>query len=396
VDAAEAVATEVAEPAQELLGVLGSEGGVGVLLISPDDMSDFLVTATSQNLRRRLGELGQVVAVTTPGNWVPAMAGASVPEVVVVDPGSDVHAARELCREVGARCDAAGATLVVALPLSVASHLLPAEAMSWEFWRSVGVDSLLDANLAPAEVRAHFELWARHARLMRAHGNLSQALNRQVQTDELTQVFNRRYFFQAAHREVNRARRYNHALSCLMVDVNYFSVFNKTFGYACGDEILRAIAHILRSWTRESDIVARFGAKKFVILLPETDVEGAMLLHEKLLREVEEHGFMWHGTPLPVSISIGEAERRREPWDVERYRVSPEPLFERRPENEADGRWADSSDSDEAPPSIREELADLLEGADAALYVAKKGVRYPNITPPIDRANEVIGILGRD
>jgi diguanylate cyclase (GGDEF)-like protein len=227
------------------------------------------------------------------------------------------------------------------------------------------------------------EMWSRHARLHRDLLGLRETLGKQVQTDDLTQLLNRRYFFQAAHREVSRARRYNQPLSCLMVDINYFKLFNKTFGYGCGDYILRAVATTVRAWTRESDILARFGAKKFVILLPSTDIEGAMMLREKLQSEIGQFDFMWQDQKLPVTISIGEAERRREdPRTAERqYRT---------PAYEEDER----SDIDETPLSVREELADLLEDADAALYVAKKGVRYPVIQPPTSNTDEVVGILG--
>lgn len=356
----------------ESVPILGASGVSQTLLVARED--DGSSSHTAPILRRRLFAWGQLVAMASPESWRPALDGDDPPEVVLIDAASEslFAEARELCRALAPRCEEVGAVLVVALPPALADA-----ASTWDSWQEVGAQALLDIESPSAMARSWFELWARYARLRREHGVLRETLGRQVQRDELTGGLNRRYFFQAAHREVARSRRYGHPLSCLMVDINYFNLFNKTFGYACGDHILRSVAHILRSWTRESDIVSRFGAKKFAILLPETDVEAAMLLHEKLQREVDEAVFEWAERRLPVTISIGEAERLASP---------PEAIA---------GDWSAGEWNDEdAPPSVREELADLLEDADAALYVAKKGVRLPNFSLPSDFDNS--GILGRE
>src|SRR5262249_19161184 len=142
--------------------------------------------------------------------------------------------------------------------------------------------------------------------------------------------------------------------------------------YACGDYILRTVAHIIRQWTRESDILGRFGGAKFVVMLAETDIQGAMMSREKLQHQVATTEFVWKDVALPVTLSIGEserrAERRRAPAERPRH-VEEYPLEE-----------------DEIEMlSVREELADLLADSDAALFVAKKGARYPSVcveSPP--------------
>jgi hypothetical protein len=94
-------------------------------------------------------------------------------------------------------------------------------------------------------------------------------------------------------------------------------------------------------------------------------------------REVSEAAFEWADRRLPVTISIGEAERIVAPL-----------------ETVASDWSAMDWNGEDAPPSVREELADLLEDADAALFVAKKGVRYPNLSLPSDM--DITGMLGRD
>jgi GGDEF domain-containing protein len=141
-----------------------------------------------------------------------------------------------------------------------------------------------------------------------------------------------------------------------MINVDFFKRFNSMFGYDCGDYVLRGVASILRDSTRDSDIVARFSEDKFVVMLPETPIEGAISMGENIQRLISEDEFNWHDQNLPVSVSIGEAARRRD--------------------SNADQVDADEDDETIAL-SLREELAELLEEADAALYVAKRGVRSP-------------------
>ncbi len=344
--------------------VLSASGASQTLLVTREEEGTGSQTALL--LRRRLFAWGQLVASASPASWREALGGDDPPEVVLVDAASEAlfSQARELCRAIAPECDAVGAVLVVALPLGSAAA---ADGRTWDDWQEAGAQALVDIDSPPALARSWFESWARFARLRREHAVLRETVGKQVQHDELTGTLNRRFFFQAAHREISRARRYGHPMSCLMVDINYFGLFNKTFGYHCGDYILRSIAQTLRSWTRESDIVSRFGAKKFAILLPETDVSGAMLLHEKLQREVIETAFEWGEQRLPVTVSIGEAER---------VITAPEAVI---------NDWnAPEWSGEDAPPSVREELAELLEDADAALFVAKKGVRYPNLPLPSD------------
>ena len=377
--------------------LLGSRPVVSLLLVS-----DVLAAASSspsspkpasaaQAMYERLARLGHIIEIVPTSGWQRVVLEAP-PEVILFDSQSEtaegdssdasLFALQRLCREIKGQAETAGCLLAVLLPTGQSTL----DAALWSLWQSAGADVVLEAETAPALLQSNLELWARMVRLQRDANLLRDTLGKQVQFDDLTQLLNRRFFFQAAHREVSRSRRYNHSLSCLMIDINYFKLYNKTFGYACGDHILRTVAATIRSWTRESDIGARFGAKKFVILLPETDVDGAMMLHEKLQREISNLDFLWEGQKLPLTISIGEAERRRD--------ATPEfasGLQSMTPEDEL---RLGSEAEDNAPLSIREELADLLEDADAALYVAKKGVRYPNfpITPP--QGEEVVGILG--
>jgi diguanylate cyclase (GGDEF)-like protein len=219
-----------------------------------------------------------------------------------------------------------------------------------------GADEFLSTDSLEVEIEARFATAVRLAQLKRDLLATQERLSRQIQVDDLTQVLNRRFFFQAAYRECSRARRYQHALSCLMVDVDHFYLYNTTFGYSCGDYILKEVARMLNTCVRDTDLVARFGGSKFVILLTHTDVEGASTVRHKMESLIGGNYFVWHHQRLPVTVSIGESER-------------------------VPGRTQTLGSNDEAedthPLSTREDLAELLEDADSALFVAKKGARYP-------------------
>ena len=279
------------------------------------------------------------------------------PDVMLLDCGGDKDALETLCRRVRASAvlPRIGAQLMAVVP----HNLLSRDPHVWDNLRGAGADMLLDADAPLPVVEAYLENGAQTARLCRELRGARDQLARHQQVDEVTGLLNRRFFFQAAYREVSRARRYGHPLACLMLEVDHLVHFNESYGYSCGDGILKTMATLLRAWTRDSDIVARFAGTKMVLLLPETPVEGAVGLREKLQRVVEDTPFSWEGHALPVTLSIGEAER-------------PASLPEPRP-----GDIEAEREEEGSGVSVREELADLLADADAALYVAKRGARTP-------------------
>lgn len=106
-------------------------------------------------------------------------------------------------------------------------------------------------------------------------------------TDDLTGLYNRRYFNQRFEREVQRAKRYRRPLSIIMVDIDYFKNYNDINGHLLGDEVLKKVAYLIESNLRKADIIARYGGEEFVILLPEIDKSHADQVAEKLRRTIE-------------------------------------------------------------------------------------------------------------
>ncbi|HLD45232.1 MAG TPA: diguanylate cyclase [bacterium] len=100
--------------------------------------------------------------------------------------------------------------------------------------------------------------------------------------DELTDVYNRRYFYQMLHREFERAKRFNRPLSLIMIDLDHFKRLNDTFGHIVGDGVLKKFAQLIRDHLREIDVLARFGGEEFVVLLSDTAMNNAVIVAEKL------------------------------------------------------------------------------------------------------------------
>ena len=120
--------------------------------------------------------------------------------------------------------------------------------------------------------------------------------------DSLTGIGNRRAFNLRMEELFNLAKRYGRALSLIMIDIDYFKEINDTYGHEAGDVILKNIAAVSRESLRKSDFIARYGGEEFVIIAPETPMEAAENLAEKLRLKIRNYDF---GTGNPVTVSLG-------------------------------------------------------------------------------------------
>ncbi len=132
-------------------------------------------------------------------------------------------------------------------------------------------------------------------------------LEQQSREDPLTGLYNRRYLDFRLENEFARAKRYNRNLAVVMTDLDFFKRVNDTYSHLVGDEVLRVIAHLFRENLREVDFAARYGGEEFVLLLPETPSNGAILVCERIRREVEQYNWEAVRPGLKVTISLGLA-----------------------------------------------------------------------------------------
>jgi diguanylate cyclase (GGDEF)-like protein len=128
-------------------------------------------------------------------------------------------------------------------------------------------------------------------------------------TDELTKLYNHRYFVKSLSDELKRANRYHQNLSLIMIDVDYFKTYNDNHGHLLGNGVLKEVASILKNGIRDIDILARYGGEEFVIILPQTESKDASSIAERIRRAVEGFKF-YKGETQPsgkVTISLGVA-----------------------------------------------------------------------------------------
>jgi diguanylate cyclase (GGDEF)-like protein len=123
--------------------------------------------------------------------------------------------------------------------------------------------------------------------------------------DDLTQLYNRRFFGEKLREYSFLADRFEYPLSCIMCDIDHFKEFNDTFGHQAGDYILYSIAKILTNNIRRTDVIARYGGEEFVIIMPNTDLEVATTIAEKLRVAIETTTLKYRNKHLKCTASFG-------------------------------------------------------------------------------------------
>ncbi|MFZ5866185.1 MAG: diguanylate cyclase [Thermodesulfobacteriota bacterium] len=149
------------------------------------------------------------------------------------------------------------------------------------------------------------EMFVHVARDITERKIFEEKLRKLAITDSLTEIWNRRQFMQLAQRELDRTKRYGGHLAILMMDLDRFKAINDAYGHDVGDEALKKVAEIGRTSLRQVDIFARYGGEEFVAALPQTDLEQAVQVAERLRHEVAETLLTADSRPVHITLSIG-------------------------------------------------------------------------------------------
>lgn len=130
-------------------------------------------------------------------------------------------------------------------------------------------------------------------------------------TDSLTGALTRRAFEVDVNRELKRTERYGHDLSLITLDIDHFKAVNDCYGHAAGDLVLKTVVAAINQEVRPSDFVGRLGGEEFVIALPETDINGARLVAERIRQKIADTVMQVQSTAIRVTASFGSSSYDR-------------------------------------------------------------------------------------
>lgn len=150
------------------------------------------------------------------------------------------------------------------------------------------------------------ELQARESQYQQLE-QMAKKMEELARTDPLTKLFNRRYFLEKLEEEKNRCARSVKPFSIVLIDVDHFKAFNDSYGHNCGDFVLQSIASTMKETIRKQDIIARWGGEEFIILLPETSIEGCKIVAEKIKQKIATQVYTYQEKDLSVTITAGIA-----------------------------------------------------------------------------------------
>lgn len=146
-----------------------------------------------------------------------------------------------------------------------------------------------------------------------AGGNVERIYHEEIRRltieDGLTRTANKRFMMWYLDREFQRSFRHDRPFSLLLIDIDHFKRINDVYGHLAGDEVLAKFAEMTRPRIRKDECLARYGGDEFALLLNETDLDGARTVAEALRAMIREHEFVVDGQAIPVTVSIGVAQR---------------------------------------------------------------------------------------
>jgi len=213
----------------------------------------------------------------------------------------------------------------------IAKQVIQAGAYDYLPKNRIGEESLLRVLINTLE----------KARLKKEIKNAREKIAMMSIRDELTGLYNRRYFNEVVDKEVSRAARYETDLVLCMIDLDYFKKINDTYGHLAGDMTLSEIAGMLKKCVRESDLCCRYGGEEFTVIMTNTDTKGAEKVSERFREMVAHRLFKYNSSKFHCTVSVGIAAFN---------------------------------------PELKQSSTELLEAADYALYKAKAQGRNRVVT----------------
>jgi diguanylate cyclase (GGDEF)-like protein len=254
-----------------------------------------------------LGEVYEIV-VALEGETALEIVQEQTIDLILLDimmPGMDGY---EVCRRI--KSDAK----TQAIPVIFITAKTDEESIE-QAYDSGGID-YVTKPFKPKELFARIRTQLQLKRLIEDLELSQKELKHLAETDPMTGLWNRRYFTHTSATLWALARREQSHLSLIMIDIDRFKKVNDTYGHKVGDDVIIALAQILMESIRTSDLACRFGGEEFLILLPETPLEGAAVIAEKIRKRVENHGIELDNREtlhFTVSLGVSQTENLHDP-----------------------------------------------------------------------------------
>jgi len=259
----------------------------------------------AEELQPYIDSLGCRIEELSSGGQLVDMVVREPPDLIILESVEGDEGAFDLCRRIRLCAESF-------IPIIVVSKSPAAENKKAAF--DSGADDYLtrplDIHVTCARIRCLLRLKSALDNLHESREELQKAnerLARLAVEDGLTGLFNHRHMLELLAMEVERAKRYEQPLSCVMLDLDRFADINDAYGHLAGDATLKRVAAILSRNCRRTDLVCRYGGDEFLIICPHTDIQHAAQLAERLRRALLESGAVGDGQALPVSASFGVA-----------------------------------------------------------------------------------------
>lgn len=170
---------------------------------------------------------------------------------------------------------------------------------------SAGISNILPTPITPAHLLTGLKIAFKHKESLDLLTKHVKKFKRLAERDPLTHFYNRYVLYKEGKKQVSKACEEGLPLSILMIDIDRFKNINDLHGHLIGDEVLMEFSSLLAGTLRGNDITARFGGEEFVVLLPDTSPQQALIVAEKLRRIVAKHPFQTSQGPSHITISIG-------------------------------------------------------------------------------------------
>lgn len=169
----------------------------------------------------------------------------------------------------------------------------------------LGADDYITKPFQHAELLARIRAGKRIVDLQKELVETNKRLELLSITDGLTRLFNHRHFQDELARAFEESQRYQRPLSLAIIDIDFFKKINDTHGHAVGDEVLKSISRIFRESARSTDLVARYGGEEFAVMMPETDLDDAIVFAEKIRSMIESTPSATQAGQVSATVSVG-------------------------------------------------------------------------------------------